>query len=170
MEGYAPPGGGDILVLTNAYFWEANYHENIPDPPKGPVSGCLRRRCLPDVLCDQLPRRRGRSASQRQLPIYCVQRDQKLASVSFDAAWGNEDTQQLIDILAKYQVQATFFVVGDWVDKYPESVLALHEAGHEVMNHSNTHATCPNSPGRRSSPTWRRAATRSRRSPAYGPP
>ena len=39
------------------------------------------------------------SASQRQLPIYCVQRDQKLASVSFDAAWGNEDTQQLIDIL-----------------------------------------------------------------------
>ena len=27
------------------------------------------------------------SASQRQLPIYCVQRDQKLASVSFDAAW-----------------------------------------------------------------------------------
>ena len=28
------------------------------------------------------------SASQRQLPIYCVQRDQKLASVSFDAAWG----------------------------------------------------------------------------------
>lgn len=29
------------------------------------------------------------SASQRQLPIYCVQRDQKLASVSFDAAWGD---------------------------------------------------------------------------------
>ena len=80
------------------------------------------------------------SASQRQLPIYCVQRDQKLASVSFDAAWGNEDTQQLIDILDRYQVKATFFVVGDWVDKYPESVKALHDAGHEVMNHSNTHA------------------------------
>ncbi len=62
------------------------------------------------------------SASQRQLPIYCVQRDQKLASVSFDAAWGNEDTQQLIDILGRYQVKATFFVVGDWADKYPESM------------------------------------------------
>ena len=83
------------------------------------------------------------SASQRQLPIYCVQRDQKLASVSFDAAWGNEDTQQLIDILDRYQVKATFFVVGDWVDKYPESVKALHDAGHEVMNHSNTHAHYP---------------------------
>ena len=83
------------------------------------------------------------SASQRQLPIYCVQRDQKLVSVSFDAAWGNEDTQQLIDILGRYGVTATFFVVGDWADKYPESVKALHDAGHEVMNHSNTHAHYP---------------------------
>ncbi len=53
--------------------------------------------------------------------------------------WGNEDTQQLIDILAKYNIKATFFVVGDWVDKYPESVKALSDAGHEVMNHSNHH-------------------------------
>ena len=54
--------------------------------------------------------------------------------------WGNEDTQQLIDILGKYNVKATFFVVGEWVDKYPESVKALHDAGHEIMNHSNDHA------------------------------
>ena len=85
----------------------------------------------------------GASAAQRQLPIYCVQRDQKMLSISFDAAWGNEDTQQLIDILAKYNIKATFFVVGEWVDKYPESVKALHDAGHEVMNHSNTHAHYP---------------------------
>ena len=31
----------------------------------------------------------GASASARQLPIYCVQRDQKLVSISFDAAWGD---------------------------------------------------------------------------------
>ena len=54
--------------------------------------------------------------------------------------WGNEDTQELIDILARYNVTATFFVVGEWVDKYPESVKALADAGHEVMGHSNTHA------------------------------
>lgn len=83
------------------------------------------------------------SGTARQLPIYCVQRDQKLVSISFDAAWGNEDTQQLIDILKKYQIPATFFVVGDWVEKYPESVKALHDAGHEIMNHSNTHAHYP---------------------------
>ncbi len=81
----------------------------------------------------------GASATTRQLPIYCVARDQKVASLTFDAAWGNEDTQQLIDILGKYDVKATFFVVGEWVDKYPESVKALSDAGHEVMDHSDTH-------------------------------
>lgn len=80
------------------------------------------------------------SSTKRQLPIYCVQRDQKMVSISFDAAWGNEDTQQLIDILGQYDVTATFFVVGAWVDKYPESVKALADAGHEVMNHSDSHA------------------------------
>jgi len=79
------------------------------------------------------------AAKCRPLPIYCVDRDQKVCSISFDAAWGNEDTQPLIDILGKYNVKATFFVVGDWVDKYPESVKALVDAGHEVMSHSNHH-------------------------------
>ena len=82
----------------------------------------------------------GVSASNRQLPIYCVQRDDKTVALSFDAAWGNEDTQQLIDILNKYSINATFFVVGQWVDKYPESVKALHDAGNEVMSHSDDHA------------------------------
>lgn len=83
------------------------------------------------------------AAAERDLPIYCVGRDDNCISISFDAAWGNEDTQTLIDILAKYNIRATFFVVGDWVDKYPESVKALHDAGHEIMNHSNTHAHYP---------------------------
>lgn len=80
------------------------------------------------------------TATQRQLPIYSVDREEKICSISFDAAWGNEDTQILIDILGKYNVKATFFVVGDWAEKYPESVKALAEAGNEVMNHSSDHA------------------------------
>lgn len=79
------------------------------------------------------------AATTRQLPIYSVERTQKVCAISFDAAWGNEDTQTLIDILGKYNVHATFFVVGEWVDKYPESVKALADAGNEVMNHSSTH-------------------------------
>ena len=82
----------------------------------------------------------GVSATERQLPVYCVQRDDNKIAISFDAAWGNEDTQKLIDILSAFGVRTTFFVVGDWAEKYPESVKALHEAGHEVMSHSAHHA------------------------------
>lgn len=82
----------------------------------------------------------GVSATTRRLPIYSVQRDNKVVSLSFDAAWGNEDTEELIEILGKYNIKSTFFVVGNWVDKYPESVKQLHDAGHEVMNHSDDHA------------------------------
>ena len=65
----------------------------------------------------------------RLVPIYNVKTDQKKISISFDAAWGNEQTQNLIDILGKYSVKTTFFVVGSWVEKYPESVKALADAG-----------------------------------------
>ena len=81
--------------------------------------------------------------SDRLLPIYCVETDKKQIAISFDAAWGNDDTQQLIDILKEYDVPATFFVVGAWVDKYPESVKALSDAGHQIQNHSNTHPHMP---------------------------
>lgn len=81
------------------------------------------------------------SGTTRDLPIYCVQKpqDEKVISISFDAAWGNEDTGKLIEILGKYGVKTTFFVVGGWVDNFPESVKQLADAGHEIMNHSNTH-------------------------------
>ena len=81
----------------------------------------------------------GASAAERQLPVYSVQRDDKKIAISFDAAWGDEDTGTLINILSSYGVRTTFFVVGDWAEKYPESLRALHEAGHEVMSHSAHH-------------------------------
>ena len=79
------------------------------------------------------------SASARELPIYSVQSEMPRVALTFDAAWGAEDTQILIDALGKYGAKATFFVVGEWVDKYPDAVRSLHAAGHSVMNHSDTH-------------------------------
>ncbi|WP_411675921.1 polysaccharide deacetylase family protein [Caproicibacter sp.] len=83
------------------------------------------------------------SSTKRLLPIYNVKTEEKKIAISFDAAWGNEETQTLIDILKEYNVKTTFFVVGAWVDKYPDSVKALAAAGHEVCNHSNTHPHMP---------------------------
>ncbi|MBO4433503.1 MAG: polysaccharide deacetylase family protein, partial [Clostridia bacterium] len=79
------------------------------------------------------------AGADKKLPIYCVDSKDKKIAISFDAAWGNDDTSTLIEILKEYDVPATFFVVGAWVDKYPESVKELSDAGHQVQNHSNTH-------------------------------
>lgn len=81
--------------------------------------------------------------SQKRLPIYCVETEEKKIAISFDAAWGNDDTETLINILGEYKVPATFFVVGAWVDKYPESVKQLSDAGHRIENHSNAHPHMP---------------------------
>ncbi len=79
------------------------------------------------------------NAAQRSIPVYCVETDQKKVSISFDAAWGNEQTQSLLDTLKQYNLHATFFLVGDWVRKYPEDVKNIAKAGHDVGNHSDTH-------------------------------
>lgn len=75
----------------------------------------------------------------KELPIYSVETDEKKVALSFDAAWGNEDTQQILDILAKYDVHVTFFMTGGWVESYPEDVKKIQEAGHDLANHSENH-------------------------------
>lgn len=79
------------------------------------------------------------SSTGRELPIYCVNRTDNLISISFDAAWGNEDTNQILDILKKNQVRATFFMTGEWIEHYPEDVKAIAAAGHDLANHSENH-------------------------------
>lgn len=78
--------------------------------------------------------------SKKLLPIYCVDtKGEKKVALTFDAAWGASDTDQIIEILGKYNVKATFFMVGDWARKYPDAVKKFQEAGHDIANHSNKH-------------------------------
>lgn len=78
-------------------------------------------------------------SSSRLVPIYRVDTQEKQVAISFDAAWGADKTQEIIDILKEYNSTATFFLVGFWIDKYPEMVKAIDEAGLEIGTHSNTH-------------------------------
>lgn len=78
-------------------------------------------------------------AAKRELPIYSVEHDDKVISISFDASWGADKTLSLLDILDEHNVKTTFFLVGGWVDKYPDMVQAIVARGHEIGNHSNTH-------------------------------
>ena len=75
----------------------------------------------------------------RELPIYCVETDEKKVALSFDAAWGNEDTQRILEILAKHNIHVTFFATGGWVESYPDDVKVILDAGHDLGNHSENH-------------------------------
>lgn len=79
------------------------------------------------------------SNSERLLPIYCVETEKSQIAISFDAAWGADDTDTLLQILEENDVKTTFFMCGYWVDKYPEEVKKIAEAGHDLGNHSATH-------------------------------
>lgn len=102
-----------VIAIVLAIFW---YLENNPDAIR--VSN---------------------SAGGKELPIYCVQCEEPKIAISFDAAWGNEDTAQILEILAKHNVKATFFMTGGWVESYPEDVKAIYAAGHDLGNHSENH-------------------------------
>lgn len=76
---------------------------------------------------------------KRQLPIYCVDTTDKKVALSFDAAWGNEDTKRILEILKKENIKVTFFMTGGWVDAYPDDVKQIAAAGHDIGNHSEHH-------------------------------
>lgn len=79
------------------------------------------------------------SGEVKKIPIYCVDTGEKKVAISFDAAWGDQYTKGILDILDQYKVKTTFFLVGFWVDKYPDMVKEISKRGHEIGNHSSSH-------------------------------
>lgn len=79
------------------------------------------------------------AVTTRELPVYNVDTEEKVLSISFDAAWGRANTEGILDILDQYGVKTTFFLVGIWVEEYPDLVAELVARGHEIGNHSSTH-------------------------------
>ena len=79
------------------------------------------------------------STTQKYLPIYNVQTEENKIAFTMNCAWNADDIDSILKTLKNNDVHITFFMVGDWVDKYPESVKKIYEAGHEIGSHSNTH-------------------------------
>ncbi len=79
----------------------------------------------------------------RELPIYSVDTEEKKVALSFDAAWGADDFESIMETLEKHKVHVTFFMTGGWVETYPECVQELVERGHDLGNHSEHHYDMP---------------------------
>lgn len=75
----------------------------------------------------------------RKVPVYSVGTSEKKMAITFDVNWGDDKTNEILDILDKYNVKATFYIIGLWCDDYPEQVKEIAKRGHEIGNHSNKH-------------------------------
>lgn len=74
-----------------------------------------------------------------RIPIYSVGTEEKNIAITFDVNWGHSNTKKILDILDKYNIKATFFLIGNWIDDYPEEAKEIYKRGHEIGNHSNSH-------------------------------
>ena len=74
------------------------------------------------------------------VPIYSVETPEKKVSITFDCAWGANDIDSILDTLKKEKVKATFFFVGQWMQKFPDKVKAIAAEGNDIANHSDTHS------------------------------
>lgn len=77
--------------------------------------------------------------SSKLVPIYSVDTKENKLSLTMNCAWNADDIDSILATLDKYNVKITFFMVGDWVKKYPDAVKKISDAGHEIANHSDNH-------------------------------
>lgn len=71
--------------------------------------------------------------------VFGIDTERKLVALTYDDGPSAVDTAALLKVLAKHEVKATFFLKGQNVLAFPDSVRDIHDAGHEIANHSYTH-------------------------------
>jgi peptidoglycan-N-acetylglucosamine deacetylase len=65
--------------------------------------------------------------------------DPRQMALTFDDGPNDPHTLQLLDLLAKHQAKATFFLIGKYARLRPEITRAIHAAGHSIGNHTYNH-------------------------------
>ncbi len=65
--------------------------------------------------------------------------DQQIVALTYDDGPSPPYTDQLLDVLAKHDVKATFFMIGNRIEKHPETARRVIAEGHQVGNHSYSH-------------------------------
>ncbi len=79
------------------------------------------------------------AAVNKVTPIYFVYTEEQHIGLSFDAAWGAEHTEAILQTLKAHDVKATFFLTNIWLREYPEMAKKIAQEGHEVAMHSVSH-------------------------------
>lgn len=91
----------------------------------------------------------GISFTSRNIPVPSLVRapgtysmvhtQEKVVALTFDDGPDPNYTEQILDVLKEKNVKATFFVLGENVKLYPELLMQINKAGHEIGNHGYSH-------------------------------
>ena len=81
----------------------------------------------------------GRAAGAASFPVFYVRTDQKAIALTFDISWGTKTPPLVLSVLEQMNQRATFFLSGPWSRRYPETVKAIADAGHEIASHGEAH-------------------------------
>lgn len=95
--------------------------------------------CIAGTLIEEKEAITTSSTNEKYLPIYKVQTQENKVALTMNCAWNADDIDKILEILEENNVKITFFMVGDWIEKYPDAVKKIYEAGHEIGTHSDTH-------------------------------
>ena len=125
--------GGGIALLANAYeadrlmeAGEGNWGLGFSTEGKPPTG---------NATADEL---------KKYDTYYIGDTEKKVIYLTFDAGYENGYTAAILDALKKHNVQATFFLVGNFINTSPDLVKRMVEEGHNVGNHTFNHPDMSN--------------------------
>lgn len=83
----------------------------------------------------------GNSVNGHEMPVCSVETDEKQAALTFETAWGDKKTGEILDILKEEKIRATFFVTAGWMREHPDLVGRMKTEGHDIgtmgVSHEN---------------------------------
>lgn len=130
---------GSLLVFGTGSYAHP-FRNPLADPLKMALSTADQERDLQTdlyILAQQRPARKDAGSGDK---LYWGNRGRKEIALTFDDGPHPQYVPTILRILAQHHARATFFVIGEMAEKYPEMVLAEAAAGHQVSNHTFHHA------------------------------
>ena len=84
------------------------------------------------------------TAEEMKMPIEKVDTDEKKISITINCLESDKNIEEILEILSRRSVKATFCIYGEWVKKYPELTKKISENGHCIVNMGNTYTDMSN--------------------------
>jgi peptidoglycan/xylan/chitin deacetylase (PgdA/CDA1 family) len=111
--------------------------------PSSKIRNAMQMVMWPSILNEPI-----HALLRRRFPqaLWSGQSDRREIALTFDDGPHPEDTPRLLELLARHQVPATFFQLGKQVEKFPELVWQVAEAGHQIGMHGYRHRAFPLEP------------------------